>query len=61
MPIEVESQLLLTRKETAALLRRCTTTLRRYEIMGLLNPIRFADGHPLYRAEEVEAIMRGRR
>jgi len=61
MPQYVETPLLLTRKETATLLRRSPTTIRLYEKRGLLHPVRFGDGQPLYRAEDVEALARGQR
>jgi DNA-binding transcriptional MerR regulator len=61
MPMYADTPLLLTRKETATLLRRCSRTVRQYEKRGLLHPVRFADGRPLYRAEDVEALInRGR-
>jgi DNA-binding transcriptional MerR regulator len=46
--------------ETAVLLRRSPRTVRVYEKRGLLHPIRFADGRPLYNAEEVDALVKGK-
>jgi DNA-binding transcriptional MerR regulator len=60
-PMEKDAPLLLTRTETAELLRRAPRTVRDYELRGFLHPVRFGDGRPLYHAEEVEALMRGHR
>lgn len=62
MPIEVDTSVLLTRKETAKLLKRHPDTISRYMRRGLLSPVRFGEkGHALFRAEEVEGLVKGER
>ena len=51
---------LLTRRETAEILRRCPRTVQRYEQAGLLRPVRVGEnGRPLYRLENVDALVGG--
>lgn len=52
-----ESPKLLTKAETAALLRVSLKTLDRYRLAGVLVPIKLANHTVRYRSEDLEALL----
>lgn len=55
--------LLVTRGQAAKLINRSTSSIIRYEKLGLLEPIKFAKGrsaHVLYRKSDILKLINGR-
>jgi len=47
---------MVTRKEACQTLGVCTATLRRYELRGILNPVRLSKRNIVYRASDIDSI-----